>query len=109
MFTAQEQVYVGLQAAFDGIGTVTDGSKNLFYGGNGDLSAPSTWAVWLSSRRRDSSAKYEGLCIYKAYSVDGIQLKYSRVNKTTYQITLKGLAVETRNAGDQLFQFYREA
>src|SRR4051812_29625074 len=34
-FTAMEHVYNTLKAAFDSVGTISDGSKDLFYGGDG--------------------------------------------------------------------------
>lgn len=106
-FKAQERVYQVLRAAFDSIGTVSDGSKDLFYGG-GLTITPLTQAIMLSSARRDIAAKYEVLVIYKAVNMEGVEISYGKATRSTYQITLRGLADTTRTIGDQLFQWYRE-
>lgn len=108
-FTAQERVFTTLQAALDNIGNVNDVTRMGFYAGNGaSLINIFTTCVVLTSRRRDATTKFEVLVIYKAYSVEGVALTYSRTKPSTYAVTLKGLNDTTRNAGDQLFQFSRE-
>lgn len=110
-FTAMEHVYTTLQAAFDlatGSGGVTDGSKDLFYAGDGASTTVNTQCVALTSVRRDASTKYIVACLYKVYNVEGIIMPYARTTPATYRIILKALTDTTRNAGDRLFQFYRE-
>jgi hypothetical protein len=106
-FRAQERVYQALRAAFDAIGTVTDASKDLFFGG-GQTISPLTQAIMLTSPRRDVAAKWEVLVIYKAVNMEGVEIAYGKANRSTYQITLRGLADTSRVIGDQLFQWYRE-
>jgi hypothetical protein len=105
-FTAQERVYIALKTAFDAIGTVDDGSKTLFYGGG--IYTVASQVVILTSPRRDNTAKFEVLTIYKAQSVAGIQLAYSRKNPSRYKVELRAIHDSARNAGDQLFQWFRE-
>ena len=107
VFRAQERVYVALRAAFDNIGTVSDGSKDMFYAG-GQSIIPLYQSVMLTSPRRDVAAKWEVLVIYKATSMEGIELPYGKATRSTYQITLRGLADSSRSISDQLFQWYRE-
>jgi hypothetical protein len=106
-FKAQERVYQNLRTAFDAIGTVSDVNKDLFYGGGLTIS-PLTQAVMLSSPRRDVAGKYEIIVIYKAVNMEGVEIAYGKANRSTYQITVRGLADTTRTISDQLFQWYRE-
>lgn len=105
-FTAQERTYRTLQAAFGGIGSVDDGAKTLIYGGG--VFAVSSWVVILTSPRRDAPNKFEVLTIYKAQSVGGIRLPYSRVNPSRYQVQLRAIHDTGRTVGDQMFQLFRE-
>jgi hypothetical protein len=108
-FTAMEHVYNTLKAAFDNVGTVDDGSKSLFYGGDGSgLVNVTTQSVMLSSRRRDATTKFEILVIYKVYNMQGMEIPYARTEAAKYTIQLKGLVDTARNAGDRLFQWHRE-
>lgn len=109
VFTAYERVFVTLNAAFDAVGTVSDSTGDLYYAGNGlAILAPKTFTVFMSTIHRDNTAKFTWLCVYKAYSVDGIKLPFEKGKPTTYQVTLKALADTTRTAGDQVFQFKNE-
>jgi hypothetical protein len=109
VFTAQERVYNTLRFAFDNTGTAQASGYDLFYGGNGtSLVNILTRGVILTSVRRDQPTKWEVLCLYKCYSIDGIQLRYGRTSKSIYQITMKAINDTTRNNGDMLFQFFRE-
>lgn len=105
-FTCQERVYIALKTAFDAIGQVSDGSKILFYGG-GSYTVGSACVI-LTSRQRNAPSKYEVLTIYKAQSVEGVQLTYSRKNPSRYAVTLRGVHDTSRNVGDQLFQWFKE-
>lgn len=108
-FTAMERVFVTLKAAFDAVGSQSDATGDLYYGGNGtSILTPSTFTVFLSHLRRDNTAKFTWACIYKAYSVDGVKLPFDKKKETTYQVTMRALADVTRNAGDQLYQFKNE-
>ena len=104
-FKCKEQTYAALQRAFDTVGTVTDGSKHLFYGGNGTaVLAPRTEAVMFTSVQRNAPTKYIWTVIYKAFSEMGMEESFSREGETIYSVKMVGLADMTRNAGDQLYQ-----
>ena len=108
-FTCQERVYAALQTVFDNIGTATDSAKDLFYGGGGSgVLNPKTACVVLTSRQRAQTSRFEVLALYKAYSVEGFVVAYSRTTPSTYSVTMKGLSDDTRNDGDRLFQWVRE-
>jgi hypothetical protein len=108
-FTAMEHVYNTLKTAFDNIGNVDDGSKTLFYAGDGSgLVSVTTQCVALTSRIRTAPTKFEVLTIYKVYNAEGIVIPYNRTGVATYKVTLKALVDTTRNAGDRLFQFFKE-
>ena len=109
VFEAMERTYKTLQLAFDNVNTVTDANKDLFYGGDATaMSSVYTTCVALTSRRRIATTKFEYLVLYKAYSVDGIQLGYTRTKESTYKVTMVALIDTTRSIGDRLFQFVRE-
>lgn len=108
-FTAMEHVYNTLKTAFDSVGSVSDGSKDLFYAGDGaGLVSVTTQSVALASRIRTAPTKFEMLCIYKVYNVEGIVMPYQRTAEAVYKVTLKALTDTSRNAGDRIFQWYRE-
>lgn len=108
-FNAMEHVYNTLKAAFDNVGTVDDGSKSLFYGGDGGgLVNVTTQCVALTSRIRTAPTKFEVLCLYKVYNVEGMAISYQRTAVAVYKVTLKALVDTTRNLGDRIFQWYRE-
>lgn len=108
-FNAMEHVYNTLKTAFDNVGTVDDASKSLFYGGDGaGLVSVTTQCVALTSRIRTAPTKFEVLVIYRVYNVEGIVMPYARTTPAVYKITLKGLTDTTRNAGDRLFQWFKE-
>jgi hypothetical protein len=104
----QEANYTALKAAFDsGVGNVDDGSKTLFYSG-GNVPTAMTLSVFFSSVRRDAPTKYFIGVIYKAYSPKGFNFAASKTKKSVYPVELRGILDTTRNAGDQLYQFFRE-
>jgi hypothetical protein len=108
-FNAMEHVYNTLKTAFDNIGTVTDGSKDLFYAGDGSaLVSVTTQCVALTSRIRTAPTKFEVLCIYKVYNMEGIAIPYARTTEAIYKVTLKALVDQSRNAGDRLYQWFKE-
>lgn len=106
-FLAMERVYATLKLAMNSTGNLDDANATLFYGGGTALSV-FTQAIMISSPLRTNIAKFEVSVLYKAYSVDGYEIAYSRGRVSTYRITLKGLADTSRSVGDQLFQHYRE-
>lgn len=109
VFTAYERQFTILKAAFDNVGSVSDGSKDLYYGGNGTtIIQPSTFTVFMSTIHRDNIAKFTYLCLYKAYSLDGVKMPFEKGKATTYQVSMKALADTTRTAGDQVYQFVNE-
>lgn len=108
-FTAMEHVYNTLKTAFDNVGTVDDVNKSLFYGGDGaGLVSVTTQCVVLTSRIRTAPTKFEVLTIYKVFNMEGIMMPYARTTPAVYKISLKGLTDTTRNAGDRLFQWFKE-
>src|SRR5262245_42144345 len=108
-FEAQERTYQLLKQVFDNIGSVDDGTRMGFYGGGGGtiLNVQYT-TIFLSSQIRNLTNKFEILFLYKAVSMEGIQLTFSRTKPSTYKVTLRGLPDTTRSQGDQIFQFSRE-
>jgi len=110
VFEAMERTYTTLKLAFDNVNTATDAGKDLFYGGDATaMSSVYTTCVALTSRRRLSPSKFEVVVLYRAYSVDGIQLAYTRTKESTYKVTMSALIDTNRVVGDRLFQFYRES
>lgn len=108
-FEAMEHVYVTLKTAFDNVGSIDDNAKTMFYGGDSaGLVSVGTQCVVLTSRIRTAPTKFEVLCIYRAYNVEGIVIPYNRTGVALYKITLKGLVDQNRMAGDRLFQWFRE-
>jgi hypothetical protein len=108
-FNAMEHVYNTLKTAFDNVGSVDDDEKTLFYGGDGgQLVSVQTQCVALTSRIRTAPTKHEVLVIYRVYNMEGVQIPYNRTGEAIYKITLKGLTDTTRDAGDRLFQWFRE-
>jgi hypothetical protein len=108
-FNAMEHVYNSLKTAFDNVGSVDDGAKMLFYGGDGQgLVSVTTQCVALTSRIRTAPTKHEVLVLYRVYNVEGVSIPYNRTGVALYKVTLKGLVDTTRVAGDRLFQWFRE-
>jgi len=108
-FTAMEHVYTTLKAAFDNVGSDDDAARMLFWGGDGgNLISVQTQCVALTSRIRTSPKKFEVLCLYRVYNVEGVAIPYNRTGEAIYKITLKGLVDAKRTAGDRLFQWFRE-
>ena len=108
-FNAMEHVYNTLKTAFDNVGTVDDGSKSLFYGGDGSgLVSVTTQCVALTSRIRTAPTKFEVIVLYRVYNMEGIVMPYARTTPAVYKISLKGLTDTTRDAGDRLFQWFKE-
>lgn len=109
-FTAMEHVFVALKAAFDNVGVDNNSNRMMFYGGDGGtLVNVTTQTVALTSRIRTAPTKFEVLCIYRVYNIEGISMPYNRTGEAVYKITLKGLVDTSRMAGDRLFQWFREA
>lgn len=108
-FTAMEHVYNTLKTAFDNIGSLDDGTATLFYGGDGaGLLNVTTQCVVLTSRIRTAPTKFEALCLYRVYNVDGMAIGYQRTTEAMYKITLKALVDTSRSLGDRIFQWFRE-
>lgn len=108
-FVCQEMTYNTLISAFDNVGTVTDGAKNLFYGGGGTaVLSPKTQCVVLTSIQRNAPTKFIVTVLYKVYTAEGVKFNFGRTKKTTYKMTLIGLADTARNDGDRLFQHFFE-
>ena len=108
-FNAMEHVYNSLKTAFDNVGSVDDEEKMLFYGGDGaGLVSVNTQCVALTSRIRTAPTKHEVLVLYRVYNVEGVSIPYNRTGVALYKVTLKGLVDTTRDAGDRLFQWFRE-
>jgi hypothetical protein len=108
-FNAMEHVYSSLKTAFDNVGSVDDDDKMLFYGGDGaGLVSVTTQCVALTSRIRTAPTKFEVLVLYRVYNMEGVAIPYNRTGVALYKVTLKGLVDTTRDAGDRLFQWFRE-
>lgn len=104
--TLQERVYSIFQKLFEGAGSATAAGYDLFYAG-GPISVPS-FAMMISSPRRDDATKFEVFVAYKVELVSPITLTYSRTEVSMVPVTLRGVHDTARNVGDQLLQFYRE-
>jgi hypothetical protein len=108
-FEAMERTFATLQLAFDNVASVNDANKHLFYGGDATaLQSVFTTCTVLTSRQRINTTLFEVLAIYKAYSVDGIALPYTRTKESTYKVTMQGLIDISRVVGDRLFQWRRQ-
>jgi len=108
-FTALQRTYELMKVAFDNIGSVNDGTRMGFYGGGGGSVIEIQYvALTLTSRIRTLTNKYEVLTVYKAVSVEGIPITFSRTKPSQYKVTLRCLPDDTRDEGDKIFQFYRE-
>lgn len=104
----KEAQYIALKAVFDsGIGNVDDGSKTLFYSG-GNVPTPMSLSVFFSSVNRTATTKYFIGVIYKAYSPKGFNFAMSKTKPSVYPVELRGYLDSSRNAGDQMFQFFKE-
>ena len=114
-FNCQERIYQALLTVFDNIGTArVDATSSVighdtFYGGGGaSVLNPKTQCVVLTSRQRTNTDLFEVLTMYKAYSVEGFVVAYSRATPSMYAVTLKGLSDDLREDGDRLFSWDRE-
>lgn len=108
-FNAMEHVYNTMKTAFDNIGTASGAGKESFWAGDSTtLQTVTTQCVVFTAQQRADNTKYEVGVMYKVYNVEGIQIAYGKTKPAIYKVTLKGLADSTRQAGDRLFQFYRE-
>jgi hypothetical protein len=105
-FTIQERNFAALKLAFDAIGNLDDGSKTLFYAGG--VFTVTSQCIVLTSRLRNAPTKFEVLTIYKAQSMEPVPIGYSRLERSTIAVRVRGVHDTTRNTGDQLFQWYRE-
>ncbi len=107
--TVKEHTYATLQRAFDNVGTVSDGSKDLFYmGGGTSILQPRTECVVLTSRQRNAPTKFIVLVLYKAYCEEGYVTGYTKKKEAVYKLKFVGLADGSRSDGDQLGQFFFE-
>lgn len=101
--TVKEQTYATLQRAFDNVGTVSDGSKDLFYFGGGTaILSPRTECVVLTSRQRNAPTKFIVLVLYKAFCESGYVTTMSKSKETMYTLKFIGLHDGARNDGDTL-------
>jgi hypothetical protein len=108
-FMAMEHIYNTLKTAFDNVGTVSDGAKDLFYGGDGGgLVNVTTQCVALTSRIRTAPTKFEVMVLYRVYNIEGVVMPYQRTAESVYKVTLKALVDTSRNLGDRIFQWFRE-
>lgn len=108
-FSMQEANAQALKVAFDSSVGYDSTNGDAFYFGNGtSVLAPMTTCVFFSSVRRDNTAKYWVGQLYKAYSQDGFKFAFSKTKKSTYQVTLIGLADLSRTAKDQIGYVRRE-
>ncbi len=108
-FEAQERNYLLLKTLFDNIGSVNDVTRMGFYGGGGGSVIEIQYTtVFLSSRIRSLSNKYEVLFCYKVVSIEALPLRWGRTVPSTYAVTLRCLPDTSRDTGDQIFQFSRE-
>ena len=109
-FTMQEANAQALKVAFDSAVGYDSSSGDGFYFGNGTgILAPMTTCVFFSSVRRDAVTKFFVGQLYKAYSKDGFKFLFSKTKKSTYNVTLVGVADLTRTAKDQMGYVRREA
>lgn len=108
-FVCQEMTYNTLVTSFDNVGTVSDGSKNLFYFGGGTaVLAPKTQVVTLTSMQRNAPTKFIVTCLYKVWTGEGVKFNFGKSKKTTYKMSLYGLADPARTAGDFIGQHFFE-
>jgi hypothetical protein len=108
-FEALERNYTLLKMLFDNIGSVNDVTRMGFYGGGGGSVIEIQYTtLFLSSRIRTLTNKYEVLFLYKVVSVEAVPLRWSRTTPSSYAVTLRVLPDTTRSEGDQMFQFSRE-
>lgn len=107
--TVKEQTYAVLQRAFDNVGTVSDGAKDLFYfgGGSGVLGARQE-AIFVSSQQRNAPTKFIIMVLYKCYSEVGYEAGFTKEGETIYKMKFVGLADTARNAGDTVGQYFFE-
>lgn len=108
-FTAMETTYLTLLRAFDNIGTVNDSQREGFYFGNGtSIVSPFQLSAVFTAPQRRNPGKYSVGMLYSAYSMDGVELPFTKTKPMTYKVTMRGLANPERTAGDQGGQFYIE-
>lgn len=102
-FTAKEHTYVTLQAAFGNVGTVTDGSKDLFYfGGGTSVLNPTTGCLVVTARQRNAPTKFIIGILYKAVYTGGYEVAFNRKKESMFRMRFDGIFLTTRDAGDQL-------
>lgn len=107
--TVKEHTYATLQRAFDNVGTVSDGSKDLFYfGGGTSILTPRTECVVLTSRQRNAPTKFIVMVLYKAYCEEGYVTGYTKKKEAVYKLKFVGLHDGARNDGDTLGMFVFE-
>lgn len=104
-FTCLEHVHVAILRALDNVGTVSDGSKDLYYWGNGtSILAPRTEAVMITSRQRNAPTKFIVTVLYKVFFDNGLELPFKRNGESMFKHKVIALADTARNAGDQVGQ-----
>lgn len=102
-FTAKEQTYVALRAAFGNVGTVTDSNKDLFYFGGGTaVLNPTKGCLVLTARQRNAPTKFIIAVLYRATFAGGYETAFNRKKESMYRMRFDGLFDTTRDAGDQL-------
>lgn len=105
-FTAMEQTYETLLAAFDNVGSEQTASDDLFYGGDSvGLSDVATRTVAIVSKRRNAAGKYIVIVMYNAYNPEGFVIGFGKTSVATYKMSMKGLVDADRTVGDRLFQY----
>lgn len=108
-FVCQEMTYNTLVTAFDNVGTISDGSKDLFYFGGGTaVLSPKTQCVTLTSIQRNAPTKFIVTCLYKVWTGEGAKFNFGRTKKTLYSVKLYGLADTARTAKDYIGQHFFE-
>jgi hypothetical protein len=109
VFSMKEHNYTAMKLAFDNVGSVDDSNKTLFYGGGGtSILAPTTQALMFTSRIRNAPTKFHVGVMYKVYSMKGYKGILSKKNPAHIDVEIRGLVDTSRNAGDQMFQYFRE-
>lgn len=100
-FTALEQTYTNIAAAWGQATTRTTGGAQVVYVGS--KSVLTTKVAVLMSRKR-SGVGYYIATIYAAYSDQGAAVSFERRAESRLAISLRSLADVTRPTSDQLFQ-----
>lgn len=100
-FTALEQTYTTIAAAWGQGTTRTTGGAQAVYVGSKHVI--STKVVTMMSRKRSGTGYYI-VTIYSAYTSDGATVSFERRAESRLPVTMRALADVSRPEGDQLFQ-----